>query len=237
MSGATPARRVRAALFDMDGTLIDSEVHTDTAVRVIAERHGVAGFALPPTETRGRTWGHIANVMRARARIAAAPDALAAELLAYWVEIAADVTPVPGSPAAVREAAAHMGLAVVSSSPRAVIDSFLGKLGVADCVGTNARIGGDAVRASKPDPDGFLKGAAALGIAPDDCLVFEDSRAGLEAARAAGMRSMFIMCCAADIPDNRKLATASCTDYTRLPPRFWQSISEGALDFAGKVYA
>jgi sugar-phosphatase len=221
----------------MDGTLIDSEVHTDTAVQVIAERHGVAGFALPPTETRGRTWGHIANVMRTRTGIAADSDSLASELLHYWTQIAADVTPVPGSPAAVREAAAHMGLAVVSSSPRAVIDSFLGKLGVSDCVGMNARIGGDAVRASKPDPDGFLKGAAALGVAPADCLVFEDSRAGLEAARAAGMRSMFIMCCAADVAENRKLATASCMDYLRLPPRFWRDIADGALDLAGKVYA
>jgi sugar-phosphatase len=237
VSLANPARPVRAALFDLDGTLVDSEIHTDTAIRVTAERHGVAGFALPHTETRGRTWGHVASVMRARAGIAVDADTLASELLQYWTEIAADVTPVPGSPAALREAVKHLKLAVVSSSPRAVIDSFLDKLGVADCVGRSARIGGDAVRASKPDPDGFLKGAAALGVAPDDCLVFEDSRAGLEAARAAGMRSMFIQCCAADVPNNQKLATASCTDYTRLPPLFWQDIAEGVLDFAGKVYA
>ena len=237
MNGGKPARPVRAALFDLDGTLVDSEIHTDTAIHVIAERHGVAGFALPHTETRGRTWGHVAGVMRARAGIAADSDSLASELLHYWTRIAADVTPVPGSPAALREAAKHLKLAVVSSSPRAVIDSFLDKLGVADCIGTNARIGGDAVRASKPDPDGFLKGAAALGVEADDCLVFEDSRAGLEAARAAAMRSMFIMCCAADVPANQKLATASCTDYTRLPPRFWRDIAEGALDFQGKMYA
>jgi sugar-phosphatase len=221
----------------MDGTLIDSEVHTDTAVRVIAERHGVAGLALPPAETRGRTWAHIAGVMRARGGIAADPASLASELLAFWIGISADVTPVPGVPAAVREAAAHLRLAVVSSSPRAVIDGFLDRLGVADCVGANARIGGDAVRASKPDPDGFLQGAAALGVSPADCLVFEDSRAGLEAARAAGMRAMFVTCCAADVPDNRRLATASCTDYTRLPAGFWQDVAAGRLDFAGKAYA
>jgi sugar-phosphatase len=221
----------------MDGTLIDSEVHTDTAVRVIAERHGVGGFALPPGETRGRTWAHIAGVMRGRGGIAADPARLASELLAHWIEISADVTPLTGAKAAVREAAAHVAVAVVSSSPRAVIDGFLDRLGIADCIGTNARIGGDAVRASKPDPDGFLKGAAALGVPPADCLVFEDSRAGLEAARAAGMRSMFVTCCAADVADNRALATASCTDYTRLPPRFWQDIAAGRLDFAGKAYA
>ncbi len=44
------------------------------------------------------------------------------------------------------------------------------------------------VEHSKPDPEGFLAGAAALGVLPQDCLVFEDSAAGIAAARAAGMR-------------------------------------------------
>jgi sugar-phosphatase len=231
---ATP---VRAALFDMDGTLIDSEVHTDTAIRVIGERHGVAGLALPHTETRGRTWGHIADVMKARAGIAAGAAALADEMLVYWSEIAADVTPIPGAPEALREAARSLRLGVVSSSPRAVIDSFLARLGVDDCIDRAARIGGDNVCASKPDPDGYLKGARALGVLPAESLVFEDSQAGLLAAQAAGMRSMFITCCAADIPGNTALATASTRDYLSLPPRFWAQLADGSLDFAGQVYA
>lgn len=230
---ALPAR---AALFDMDGTLIDSEVHTDTAIRIVGERHGVAGFALPHTETRGRTWGHIAGVMKARTDIDVAPAALAEELLAYWSGIAADVTPIPGAPDALREAARHLKLGVVSSSPRAVIDRFLDRLGVADCIDRSARIGGDAVRASKPDPDGYLQGARALGVAPAASVVFEDSQAGLLAARAAGMRSVFITCCAADIPGNSALATASTRDYLALPPRFWSRLADGSLDLAGQAY-
>ena len=231
------ARPVRAALFDLDGTLVDSEVHTDTAIRVVAGRHGVANYALPPSETRGRTWAYVADVMVTRGGVATDAAALADELLAYWVEIAADVTPIPGAPAALREAARHLKLGLVSSSPRTVIDGFLGKLGVADLIDPRARIGGDAVRASKPDPDGYLKGAAALGIAPADCLVFEDSQAGLLAAHNAGMRSMFITCCATDIPANSALATATFTDYTHLPARFWARISDGSLDIAGQAYA
>lgn len=228
---------LRAALFDMDGTLIDSEVHTDTAIRVIGERHGVAGLALPHTETRGRTWGHIAEVIKARAGFATSTAALADELLAYWSEIAADVTPIPGAPAALREAAQSLKLGVVSSSPRVVIDRFLVKLGVADCIDASARIGGDGVRASKPDPDGYLKGARALGVEPAECLVFEDSQAGLLAAQAAGMRSMFITCCAADIPGNTRLATASTRDYLALPANFWARLAGGSLELAGQVYA
>ena len=231
------ARPVRAALFDLDGTLVDSEIHTDTAIRVVGERHGVANFALPPTETRGRTWAYVAGIMTARTGIPVGEAALADELLAYWTEIAADVTPVPGAPQALREAARHLRLGVVSSSPRVVIDSFLGKIGIDDLIPPAARIGGDAVRASKPDPDGYLQGARAFGVVPADCLVFEDSQAGLLAAKAAGMRSMFIRCCATDIPGNTALASAAFTDYTRLPPRFWARIAAGELDFTGQVYA
>jgi sugar-phosphatase len=231
------ARPVRAALFDLDGTLVDSEIHTDTAIRVVAERHGVAGYALPPTETRGRTWAYVAELMVMQGGIAADAVALADELLAYWVQIAADVTPVPGAPEALHEAARSLKLGVVSSSPRAVIEQFIAKIGIAGLVDPAACIGGDAVRASKPDPDGYLKGARALGFAPADCLVFEDSQAGLLAARNAGMRSMFITCCATDIPGNTALATGSFTDYTRLPPRFWARIADGSLDVAGQSFA
>ena len=237
MSARARKRPVRAALFDLDGTLVDSEIHTDAAIRAVAERHGIEGFALPHTETRGRTWAHVAGVMRERAGIAADPDGLADELLAYWMDIAADVTPVPGAPEAIREAASSLPLGVVSSSPLAVIDSFLEKLGIADCIGAAARIGGDSVRRSKPDPEGYLKGASALGAAPADCLVFEDSQAGLLAAKAAGMRSMFVRCCAADVEANAALATASCTDYRSLPPNFWQRLAGGSLELDGQVYA
>jgi sugar-phosphatase len=52
----------------------------------------------------------------------------------------------------------------------------------------DVRITAESVGASKPDPEGFLKGAAELGVAPADCIVFEDSAAGIAAGRAAGMR-------------------------------------------------
>jgi sugar-phosphatase len=228
---------VRAALFDLDGTLVDSEIHTDTAIAVVAARHGVDGYSLPPHETRGRTWLYVAEVMRAATGIATDAPALADELLEYWARIAADVTPIPGAPGALRTAAQRIKLGVVSSSPRSIIDRFVDRLGVADCIDPRARIGGDMVKASKPDPDGYLQGARALGVAPAEALVFEDSHAGLLAARAAGMRSMFIRCCAADVPGNARLATASTTDYLSLPAGFWDAIADGRLDFAGKVYA
>ncbi len=220
---------VRAVLFDLDGTLINTEVHTDTTVTEVAARYGVAGYSLPHTETHGRTWTHVAETMRAQTGIAASAAELAAAMLAHWNTAVTDVQPIPGAQQAIRAAAASgLRLAVVSSSPRSVIDYFVTQLGIDDCVAEQARIGGDAVQAGKPAPEAFLLAARVLGVEPAESLVFEDSTAGLLAAQAAGMRSVFITCCAAEIPDNTNLASVTCNDYRSLPPRFWEQLAHGA---------
>jgi mannitol-1-/sugar-/sorbitol-6-phosphatase len=233
----TDGRRVEGLLFDLDGTLVDTETHTDEAIDVVMVRHGITGFALPPTETRGRTWAHVAEVIRTRTRIKLSIAELSAELLAQWNSATADAKSIPGAPEALRAAAArNLKLAVVSSSPRAVIERFLQKLGVAELVEQRARIGGDDVRNGKPDPEGYLMAARVLGVEPAAALVFEDSRAGLIAARAAGMRSMFITCCATNIKENMALATASFSNYKTLPSSFWDDLVSGAVELTGRSF-
>ena len=232
----TLPRPVRAVLFDLDGTLVDSEGHTDDAIRAVLAGYGNQNFSLPHTETHGRTWAHVAGVIRERTKIDVDTAVLADELLTCWTALASDVTPIPGAQEAIRTAARRLKLGVVSGSPRSVIDSFLAKLAVADCVEPRARIGGDAVSRSKPDPEGYLLGAHALGVEPAESIVFEDSQAGLKAARAAGMQSVFVTCRAADIPGTIPLATASCTHYRALPPDFWDQIADGRLELAGRSF-
>jgi mannitol-1-/sugar-/sorbitol-6-phosphatase len=219
-------RRVQALLFDLDGTLIDSEPQTDQAISAVVARHGVPKFRLPLRETRGRTWMHVAELIRALTPIELSAAELSAELLAEWNLATRSVQPIPGAPEALRAAAAEqLKLAVVSSSPRTVIDRFLKLLGADELVNPRARIGGDEVSHGKPDPEGYLRAAQELGIEPDAALVFEDSRAGLLAAQAAGMRSMFVTCCAGDIAENTPLASASLRDYRELPPSFWAQLA------------
>ena len=235
MSAVAP---VRALLCDLDGTLVDTETHTDHAISVVVARHGIADFSLPPAETRGRTWPDVAATIRARTGIAVSSEALVAELLEFWNEATADVQPVPGAPQALRAAAASgIRIAVVSSSPLAVIRRLVGGLGVAAVIDTDACVGGDGVTRGKPDPEGYLKAAAQLGVAPGEALVCEDSIAGLRAAQAAGMRALFITCCATDIDANAALATATTTDYLALPAGFWPGVAGGTLDLAGRRWS
>jgi phosphonate degradation associated HDIG domain protein len=233
-SRETPAR---ALLFDLDGTLINTEMHTDATVNVVMARFGFANFNLPHTETHGRTWTHVAETIRRLTGIATPAAEIAAAMLGYWNSAVSEVQAIPGAPEALRAAkAAGLKIAVVSSSPRSVIDDFLARLAVGDCVNADARIGAESVRVGKPDPECFLLAARALGVDPSEAVVFEDSQAGLLAARAAGMRSMFITCVATDIPENSARATASFTDYHALPAHFWRDLAAGTAALARQTF-
>jgi len=231
-------RPVRALLFDLDGTLINTEMHTDATVTVVMARYGYPDFNLPHTETHGRTWMHVAETIRSRTGITIPATELAAAMLNHWSSAVGEVRAIPGAPQALRAAAAaRLRIAVVSSSPRSVINHFLDHLGVSDCVAADARIGAESVRVGKPDPEGFLLAARILGVEPSESVVFEDSEAGLRAARAAGMRSVFITCVAADIPENTSRATATLTDYEALPPRFWNDLAAGTMPLANRSFS
>ena len=67
---------------------------------------------------------------------------------------------------------------------------ILEKIGMVDLF--DAIIDGNKVSKAKPDPEVFLKGAEAVGVAPADCVVFEDAIAGIEAAIAGGMKAVGI---------------------------------------------
>jgi HAD superfamily hydrolase (TIGR01509 family) len=79
-----------------------------------------------------------------------------------------------------------LGRAVASSSSCGWVDGWLRRHGIRDLL--QAVVGRDDVQRVKPDPELFLLAARRLGVAPADCLVFEDSPNGMRAALAAGMR-------------------------------------------------
>ena len=81
-------------------------------------------------------------------------------------------------------------MAVCSSSSRTYVECLLNTVSIP--LQFDAVIGGDMVKHGKPDPEIFLKAAQMLEMSPEECLVLEDSKQGILAAKHAGMHSCFI---------------------------------------------
>ena len=165
----TRPRPVRAVLFDLDGTLVDSEIHTDQAISAALAQYGIADFRLPHTETQGRTWIYIADNIRARTNIDRAVPRNrrrpAGEMERRCNGREADSRRTGSR--------AHRGGAQSETRRRLVEPALRDRLFSRQARRRRlhrprARIGGDAVSNTKPDPEGYLLAARALGVDPAD---------------------------------------------------------------------
>ena len=216
----------RAILFDMDGTLVDSEAHTDVSIAAVMRRYGVDGARLPANDTRGRTWTHVVTTLQKRFPAALAradAAALESELVDDWgARVVGRVEPIPGSADAVRAAAAVARVAVVSSSPRDLVVRIVAALGVLDRVATV--VAAEDVAHAKPAPDCWLEAARRLDVAPQACVVVEDARAGLVAAKAARMTTRLVLHRCAEPQECRALADDAFDHYASLPCTYWSEL-------------
>ena len=179
---ATTVLTARAVLLDMDGTLVNSDAVVERIWRRWAGQHGLDGDEVMKV-VHGRQ-GHASMALLLPDRPMEQNLADNARMLAEETSDMEGVVAVPGA----REFLASLrGLphALVTSADVALATARMAAAGLGM---PGVRITAESVGASKPDPEGFLKGAAELGVAPEDCVVFEDSGAGIAAGRAAGMR-------------------------------------------------
>ncbi|MFF7297915.1 HAD-IA family hydrolase [Streptomyces sp. NPDC008265] len=172
----------KALLLDMDGTIVNSDAVVERCWREWAQSHG-----LDPEEAlkvvHGRQ-GYATMAVLLPDRPMEVNHTENAEMLARETADTDGVVPVAGAPAFM-EAIAGLPHALVTSADAALA---LTRMTAAALPMPEVRVTAESVGASKPDPEGFLKGAAALGVDAADCIVFEDSAAGIAAGRAAGMR-------------------------------------------------
>ncbi|MGW7367886.1 HAD-IA family hydrolase [Streptomyces sp. NPDC054841] len=180
---ATPSVLTAGALLlDMDGTLVNSDAVVERVWRRWAVGHG-----FDPEETlkvvHGRQ-GYATMAVLLPDRPMEENHAENRVLLAQETADLDGVVPIAGAPAFM-DAIAALPHALVTSADEALARARMGAAGLRM---PEVRVTAECVGASKPDPEGFLKGAAELGFAPAECVVFEDSEAGITAARAAGMR-------------------------------------------------
>jgi HAD superfamily hydrolase (TIGR01509 family) len=178
-------KALQLVIFDCDGVLVDSE---RIAIRVEAGILGRLGMPLSETEIVERFVGRSPSVMRA-----AVEEHLGRPLPADWdtefralyeEAYAAGLRPVDGITDALDEIA--LPTCVASSSEPGPLRHKLELTGLYDRFAGRI-FSASAVRAGKPAPDVFLHAAARMGVRPEACAVVEDSRAGVMAARAAGM--------------------------------------------------
>lgn len=173
-----------ALLLDMDGTLVNSDAVVERVWRRWAERHGLDGDHVM-TVVHGRQ-GHASMALLLPDRPTERNHEDNAALLAEETADIDGIVPVPGAPAfldALR--AAGVPFALVTSADVALATTRMAAAGLAV---PGLAVTAESVGAGKPDPEGFLKAAAGLGVTPADCVVLEDSEAGIAAGRAAGMR-------------------------------------------------
>lgn len=186
MTASVPAAstvlNARALLLDMDGTLVNSDAAVERVWHRWADRHGLDGDEVIKVVHGRQGYATMAVLLPDRPMEQNLADD--ARMLAEETADLEGVVPIPGAPEF---------LASLAELPHALVTSAnvalsMARMGAAGLPLPEVRITAESVGASKPDPEGFLKGAAELGIAPGDCLVFEDSGAGIEAGRSAGMR-------------------------------------------------
>ncbi|WP_406447963.1 HAD family phosphatase [Streptomyces sp. NBC_00876] len=180
-------------VFDLDGTLVDSEPNAYESARLLLERYGVPDFTW---EQNARFIG-ISNlealtVLRTEYAIEAPVDELLAGQEAIYLELARTSTEVfPRMGRFVEMLHARgVGMAVASGSSLAVIEAVLKSTGL-DAYLTEY-VSAEEVARGKPEPDVFLEAARRLGAAPADCVVVEDAAPGARAAHAAGMRCIAV---------------------------------------------
>jgi mannitol-1-/sugar-/sorbitol-6-/2-deoxyglucose-6-phosphatase len=179
---------LKAAIFDVDGLLIDSEpIWRRTQVEVFA------GFGIPLTEamcleTTGLRIDEVAAHWLARFGPAGGADAseIAERIVDRMVErVRAEGVALDGGAQAIAACrAAGLSVAVASSSPERLIDAALERIGLAGVL--QVKVSAQHERFGKPHPAVFLTCAARLRVSIDECVVFEDSVNGVLAAKAAG---------------------------------------------------
>jgi mannitol-1-/sugar-/sorbitol-6-phosphatase len=168
-----------AVLFDLDGVLVDSAAAVERAWRGWATKHGLR-FEDVIVHAHGRrtieTIAAVAPHLDARAEMLALED--------DEIHRATEVASLPG---------AHELLKALAEARWAIVTSGTGRLAGARIEACRfpsppTLVTADDVAQGKPHPAGYSQAADALGVAPADCVVFEDAPAGIEAAHASGAR-------------------------------------------------
>ncbi|MFF0748107.1 HAD-IA family hydrolase [Streptomyces sp. NPDC004267] len=174
---------LHAVLFDMDGTLVDTEGLWWEAVELVAGR---ALTDADEPDVLGRPVEHTADWLAAENGRDAGE--LAAELHREFADrVRAGVVPRPGALGLLTALAGEgVPTALVTASPRAVADTVIAALTALGAPGFAVSVTADDTATTKPEPEPYLAACRALGVEPGACVAVEDTPTGVASAEAAG---------------------------------------------------
>ena len=178
-------RRPFAVLFDMDGTLIDSEPYWIQSERELASEHNGVWTDQDGLDVVGMSLDKSSQLFKDRTNVPLEPEEIVARLTNEVQERLAKSIPWrPGAKELLFDLRKHgVPTALVTMSLRRMAKQVVDAI---DFDAFDLIIAGDDVRHGKPHPEAYLKAAEQLGIEPGRCIAFEDSVSGLSSAEAAG---------------------------------------------------
>jgi HAD superfamily hydrolase (TIGR01509 family) len=190
----------RAYLFDCDGTIADS-----MPLHYIAWKTVLGEWNCEFDEELFYKWGgtpiaEIISALNERHGLSMPVEIVSRRKEGLYFELLPRLKAVPEVLEHIEAEHGRIPFAVVSGSTKESVKASLGALNLIDRFDTLVCAGD--YKNSKPDPEAFLLAAARLGVMPEDCLVFEDTELGIQAATAAGMASV-------KVPSPRERGSAS----------------------------
>ncbi|SDE02684.1 haloacid dehalogenase superfamily, subfamily IA, variant 3 with third motif having DD or ED [Paracoccus isoporae] len=178
---------ISAVIWDIDGTLVDSEPLHLRALHHVCAHHGVEISDLPPDHFVGVNVQNVWRALADRFPAELAFERWLAQLNAYYSANAHDLAPIAHAVETVRQLA-DMGIpqGAASNSNRLIVDTNLRALRLSGILSMSVSL--DDVANGKPDPEPYLRAMRLMNLAPQATMAVEDSATGAESARRAGMR-------------------------------------------------
>lgn len=184
---------VKAIIFDLEGVVVDSERHWDTCAVIFLNRHGLKYEREPQKPLlMGKTLEEGVEIWKKTIGLAGNTKKLAQERRDIIRDLYYDTNFIPGFMEFFLKVKGKYKIGVGTSIERPFLKIIDGRLGITELFKGKVYSIADIGFVSKPNPDIFLHVAKKLKVSAEDCVVFEDSPNGVEAAKRAGMECVAI---------------------------------------------
>lgn len=207
--------KIKACIFDLDGVIVDTAVYHYKAWRKLANQLGFDFTEEQNEELKGISrieslkiilnWGSVSKSESEMEELATLKNT-------WYVDMITKMTPdeiLPGAKEFLELVRAHNYLTALGSASKNS-ETILNQIGLMHLF--DVLVDGNKVTKSKPNPEVFLVGAKELNVKPDECVVFEDAIAGVQAAKHGNMKAVGIG--KADVLTEADLVVAGLNEMT-----------------------